>query len=235
MAAPGSRRDQGRRPEFLPLPAEPGLIAAILAAVGDEPHELVFEDPAMRDLLAMARQIAPSAASVLITGESGTGKEIVARTSTAKRRAERPFVRSTAPPSRRTCWKSSCSATRRGPSPARAHVGGKFEEASGGTLLLDEISEMTPAPGQAAARVQERDHRVGGTRPVKVDLRLIATSNRDLGAEETAGRFREDLLFRLNVVNLHLPALRDRPADVAPLGRYFAARYARPVACRRVS
>jgi DNA-binding NtrC family response regulator len=106
---------------------------------------------------------------------------------------------------------------------------GKFEEANGGTLLLDEISEMGPRRQAKLLRaLQEREiDRVGGARPVKVDLRVIATSNRDLGAEVTAGRFREDLLFRLNVVNLHVPALRDRPADLAPLSRHFVAKHAK--------
>jgi two-component system, response regulator FlrC len=216
--------------EFLPLPSDAGLIAAILAEVGDEPHELVFEDRAMRDLLAMARQIAPSAASVLITGESGTGKEIVARyVHRQSRRAERPFVSVNCAAIPENLLESELFGHEKGAfTGATARRIGRFEEASGGTLLLDEISEMDPRRQAKLLRaLQEREiDRVGGTRPVKVDLRLIATSNRDLGAEVTAGRFREDLLFRLNVVNLHLPPLRERPADVAPLGRYFAARYA---------
>src|SRR5690606_3533205 len=105
---------------------------------------------------------------------------------------------------------------------------GTFEEARGGTLLLDELSEMHPRLQAKLLRaIQEREiDRVGGTRPVMVDLRLIATSNRDLEAEVAAGRFREDLLFRLNVVNLHLPPLRERAADIAPLARHFVAKYA---------
>ena len=119
---------------------------------------------------------------------------------------------------------------------------GKFEEASGGTLLLDEISEMDPRLQAKLLRaLQEREiDRVGGNRPIKVDIRLLATSNRDLEAEVAAGRFREDLLFRLNVVNLHLPPLRERPADLRPLCDHFAAKYAqanglplRPVSERR--
>ena len=105
---------------------------------------------------------------------------------------------------------------------------GKFEEADGGTLLLDEVSEMDPRLQAKLLRaIQEREiDRLGGARPVKVDIRLIATSNRDLEAEVAAGRFREDLWFRLNVVNLHLPPLRERPADIVPLARHFADRYA---------
>jgi two-component system, response regulator FlrC len=217
--------------EFLPLPPHPELIAAILAEVGDEPHELVFEDGAMRDVLALARQIAPSDASVLITGESGTGKEVVARyVHRQSRRAERPFVSVNCAAIPENLLESELFGHEKGAfTGATARRIGKFEEASGGTLLLDEISEMDPRRQAKLLRaLQEREiDRVGGTRPVKVDLRLIATSNRNLGAEVAAGRFREDLLFRLNVVNLHLPPLRERPADIAPLGRYFAARYAR--------
>ena len=217
--------------EFLPLPPDPDLIAAILAAVGDERRELVSEDPTMRDLLAMARQIAPSDASVLITGESGTGKEILARyVFRHSRRAERPFVSVNCAAIPENLLESELFGHEKGAfTGATARRIGKFEEASGGTLLLDEISEMDPRRQAKLLRaLQEREiDRVGGTRPVKVDLRLIATSNRDLGAEVAAGRFREDLLFRLNVVNLHLPALRERQADLAPLSRHFVAKYAR--------
>jgi DNA-binding NtrC family response regulator len=216
--------------EFLPLPPDAELIAAIFAAVTEEPRELVFEDPAMRDLLAMARQIAPSEASVLITGESGTGKEILARyVFRHSRRAERAFVSVNCAAIPENLLESELFGHEKGAfTGATARRIGKFEEASGGTLLLDEISEMDPRLQAKLLRaIQEREiDRVGGARPVKVDLRLIATSNRDLEAEVAASRFREDLLFRLNVVNLHLPPLRERPGDIAPLGRHFAAKYA---------
>src|SRR5690606_29805776 len=105
---------------------------------------------------------------------------------------------------------------------------GKFEEANGGTLLLDEISEMEPRLQAKLLRaIQEREiDRVGGGKPAKVDIRVIATSNRDLAEEVRKGSFREDLLFRLNVVNLRLPALRERPADIAMLAEHFARKYA---------
>jgi len=105
---------------------------------------------------------------------------------------------------------------------------GKFEEANGGTLLLDEISEMDlRLQAKLLRAIQEREiDRVGGTSPIKIDIRLIATSNRDLEEEVKAKRFREDLYFRLNVVNLHMPPLRDRPTDIIPLAQYFAAKYA---------
>jgi len=216
--------------EFLPFPPDPELIAAILAAVGDDRRDLVFEDPAMREVLGIARQIAPSDASVLITGESGTGKEMVARyVHRHSRRGDRAFVSVNCAAIPEHLLESELFGHEKGAfTGATSRRIGKFEEASGGTLLLDEISEMDPRLQAKLLRaVQEREiDRVGGSAPVKVDLRVIATSNRDLEAEVEAGRFREDLLFRLNVVNLHLPSLRQRPGDIAPLARHFVAKYA---------
>jgi two-component system response regulator FlrC len=217
--------------EFLPLPPDPELIAAILAAVGDDRQELVFEDPAVRQLLGLAGQIAPSDASVLITGESGTGKEVLARhVHRHSRRAERAFVSVNCAAIPENLLESELFGHEKGAfTGASTRRIGKFEEASGGTLLLDEISEMDPRLQAKLLRaIQEREiDRVGGSRPIKVDIRLIATSNRDLNAEVAAGRFREDLLFRLNVVHLHMPPLRERPGDLAPLCRHFVAKYAK--------
>jgi two-component system, response regulator FlrC len=216
--------------EFLPLPPEPKLIAAILVAVGDDRQGLVFEDPAMHALLGVARQIAPSEASVLITGESGTGKGMVARyLHRHSRRAERAFVSVNCAAIPENLLESELFGHEKGAfTGASARRVGKFEEASGGTLLLDEVSEMDPRLQAKLLRaIQEREiDRVGGSRPVKVDIRLIATSNRNLEAEVAAGRFREDLLFRLNVVNLHLPPLRERRGDLRPLAEHFATKYA---------
>jgi len=227
-AAVGAIRAGAR--EFLPLPPDPELIAAIFEAVGDDRQELVFEDPAMHEVLALARQIAPSEASVLITGESGTGKEMVARyVHRQSRRAEAAFVSLNCAAIPETLLESELFGHEKGAfTGATARRIGKFEEASGGTLLLDEISEMDPRLQAKLLRaIQEKEiDRVGGGKPVRVDIRLIAASNRDLEAEVAAGRFREDLFFRLNVVNLHLPPLRERPADLAPLARHFAIRYA---------
>jgi two-component system response regulator FlrC len=216
--------------EFLPLPPDPKLIAAILAAVGDDRQGLVFEDPAMHALLGVARQIAPSEANVLITGESGTGKEMVARyLHRHSRRAERAFVSVNCAAIPENLLESELFGHEKGAfTGASARRIGRFEEASGGTLLLDEVSEMDPRLQAKLLRaVQEREiDRLGGSRPVKVDIRLIATSNRDLEAEVAAGRFREDLLFRLNVVNLHLPPLRERRGDLRPLADHFTTKYA---------
>jgi two-component system response regulator FlrC len=218
-----------------PTPAAQGAALLRLAnaramSAGVERHELIFEDPAMRELLAVGRQIAPSQASVLITGESGTGKEMLARyVHRHSRRAERSFVSINCAAIPEPLLESELFGHEKGAfTGAAARRIGKFEEADGGTLLLDEISEMEPRLQAKLLRaIQEREiDRLGTTRPVKVDLRLIATSNRDLEAEVAAGRFREDLWFRLNVVNLHLPPLRARPADIAPLARHFVRKYA---------
>ncbi len=217
--------------EFLPLPPDPELIAAILAAVGDDRRELVFEDKAMHELLGLARQIAPSEASVLITGESGTGKEMLARyVHGHSRRAAGAFVSVNCAAIPENLLESELFGHEKGAfTGAASRRIGKFEEAGGGTLLLDEVSEMDPRLQAKLLRaIQEREiDRVGGGRPIKVDIRVIATSNRELDAEVASGRFREDLLFRLNVVNLHLPPLRERPDDLRPLGEHFALKYAR--------
>jgi two-component system response regulator FlrC len=219
--------------EFLPLPPDPDLIVAMLQAAGADPAEdgPVARDPAMLALLARATQLARAEASVLITGESGTGKEVLARhIHAASRRARGPFVALNCAALPETLLESELFGHEKGAfSGAIAARRGKFEQADGGTLLLDEIGEMDPRLQAKLLRViQEREvDRLGGTAPVKVDVRLLAATNRDLAAEVAKGRFREDLLFRLNVVALHIPPLRGRPGDIAPLAGYFASRYAR--------
>ncbi|MEZ5930546.1 MAG: sigma-54 dependent transcriptional regulator [Alphaproteobacteria bacterium] len=217
--------------EFLPLPPDEDLIAAIFCSMTSDQHAFVFEDPVTRDILAIARQVAPSDASILITGESGTGKEVVARYvhQNSRRNAKRLIsVNCAAIPD--NLLESELFGHEKGAfTGANARRIGKFEEADGSTLLLDEISEMDPRLQAKLLRaLQEREiDRVGGTKPVKVDIRLIATSNRDLQAEVKAGRFREDLMFRLNVVQLELPPLRKRLGDLLPLSKLFIERYAR--------
>jgi DNA-binding NtrC family response regulator len=216
--------------EYLPLPADPELIAAVLAAVADESHQLVHEDEAMSAVLALADQIAPSEASILVTGESGTGKEVMARYIHRKSaRADKPFISVNCAAIPENLLESELFGHEKGAfTGAIARRIGKFEEASGGTLLLDEISEMDARLQAKLLRaIQEREiDRVGGTKPVKVDIRIIATSNRDLGEAVKHGTFREDLLYRLNVVNLRLPALRERPKDIRALSNHFARKYA---------
>jgi two-component system response regulator FlrC len=184
----------------------------------------------MTAVIALADQVAPSEASILVTGESGAGKEVMARHLHAKsRRAQRPFISVNCAAIPENLLESELFGHEKGAfTGAVARRIGKFEEASGGTLLLDEISEMD---GRLQAKLlralQEREiDRVGGQKPVKVDIRVIATSNRDLAQVVREGKFREDLLYRLNVVNLHLPPLRERPGDVVALAEHFAKKYA---------
>ena len=216
--------------EYLPLPPDPELIAAVLAAVADESHQLVYEDEAMAMVLALADQVAGSEASILITGESGTGKEVLARYVHRKSaRADKPFISVNCAAIPENLLESELFGHEKGAfTGAIARRVGKFEEADGGTLLLDEISEMDARLQAKLLRaIQEREiDRVGGTKPVKVNIRIIATSNRDLAEAVKHGTFREDLLYRLNVVNLRLPALRERPKDILALARHFAQKYA---------
>jgi len=216
--------------DYLPLPPDAELIAAILAAVAEESSAFIYRDPIMREVLRLADQIAPSDASVLITGESGTGKEVMARyLHSRSKRATRPFITVNCAAIPEHLLESELFGHERGAfTGAIARRIGKFEEANGGTLLLDEISEMHPRLQAKLLRaIQEREiDRVGGTQPIKVDIRLIATSNRDLEVETRNGNFREDLYFRLNVVTLELPALRNRPSDIAVLAEHFIKKYA---------
>src|SRR5258705_679007 len=216
--------------EYLPLPPDPDLIAAVLAAVADESHQLIFEDEATASVISMADQIAPSEASILITGESGTGKEILARyVHRRSTRADKPFISVNCAAIPENLLESELFGHEKGAfTGAIARRLGKFEEPNGGTLLLDEISEMDARLQAKLLRaIQEREiDRVGGGKPVKVDIRIIATSNRDLADAVKRNTFREDLLYRLNVVNLKLPAPRERPKDILALARHFARKYA---------
>src|SRR6187399_908228 len=216
--------------EYIPLPPDPEMIAAVLAAVADDTRDLIYRDEAMVHVVKLAQQIAPSDASVLITGESGTGKEVLARyVHTRSHRAKKPFMSINCAAIPEHLLESELFGHEKGSfTGAVARRIGKFEEATGGTLLLDEISEMDVRLQSKLLRaIQKRViDRVGGTKPVPVDIRIIATSNRNLADAAREGTFREDLLFRLNVVNLKIPPLRERPADVAELSQFFAKRYA---------
>jgi len=216
--------------EFLPLPPDPDLIAAMLLAASGAPHAPVVRDPAMLAVLRRAEQVARSDASVLITGESGTGKEVVARhVHRASRRAGGPFVALNCAAIPEQLLESELFGHEKGAfSGAVARRAGKFEAAQGGTLLLDEISEMdVRLQAKLLRAIQEREiDRLGGTAPVRIDVRILATSNRDLRAEIEAKRFREDLFFRLNVVSLALPPLRARPADIPALAAHYARHFA---------
>jgi two-component system response regulator FlrC len=215
--------------EYIPLPPDPDLIAAVLAAVTDDTREMIYRDEAMARVVKLAQQIAGSDASVLITGESGTGKEVLARFVHARsQRAKKPFISVNCAALPETLLESELFGHEKGAfTGALARRIGKFEEANGGTLLLDEISEMDVRLQSKLLRaIQERViDRVGGSRPVPVDIRIIATSNRNLAQAVRENAFREDLLFRLNVVNLKIPPLRERPGDIAELTQHFIQKY----------
>lgn len=216
--------------EYIPLPPEVNLIAAVLEAASEENSSLIYNDPAMVKVISLAEQVAPSDASVLISGESGTGKELLARFVHGKsRRASRKFISINCAAIPENLLESELFGHEKGAfTGAIARRIGKFEEASGGTLLLDEISEMDPRLQAKLLRaIQEREiDRVGGGQPIKVDIRVIATSNRNLEEEVRKGTFREDLFYRLNVIRLGLPPLRERPRDMEVLSDHFARKYA---------
>lgn len=216
--------------EFLPLPPDAELIAAMLLTVAGEADKPVVQDPSMVSLLDRATQIARADASVLITGESGTGKEVLARhMHAASRRNNGPFVALNCAALPEALLESELFGHEKGAfSGAVAARKGKFEQANGGTLLLDEIGEMDPRLQAKILRaIQEREiDRLGSAAPIRIDVRILAATHRDLQVEVANGRFREDLYFRLAVVRLRIPALRERLADILPLARYFAVRYA---------
>ena len=227
-AAVRAIRDGAR--EFLPLPPDPDLIAAILDSASADTHALIMRDRLTLAIAARAEQVAGSEASVLITGESGTGKEVFARhIHRRSRRSAGPFIALNCAAIPEQLLESELFGHEKGAfSGALARRVGKFEAADRGTLLLDEIGEMDlRLQAKLLRAVQEREiDRVGGSAPVKVSVRLLATTNRDLATEAARGRFREDLYFRLNVVSLRIPPLRERPADIAALAEHFARRYA---------
>ena len=215
--------------EYIPLPPNPEMIAAILQAVSEEQTSVIFKDPLMAGTLKLAAQIAPSDASVLVTGESGTGKEVLARfIHTKSKRSKDAFISVNCAAIPDNLLESELFGHEKGAfTGAVARRVGKFEEADGGTLLLDEISEMDiRLQAKLLRAIQEREiDRVGGSKPVRVDIRLIATSNRDLEQHVRDEKFREDLYFRLNVFNLQIPALRERPGDIQALTDHFIIKY----------
>jgi two-component system response regulator FlrC len=187
------------------------------------PKDLIAADPESKRSVSLARKIAENDATVLITGESGTGKEVYARfIRDHSSRADKPFIAINCAAIPENMLEATLFGYEKGAftGALSAHAG-KFEQAQGGTLLLDEISEMDLGLQAKILRVlQEREvERLGGNRTISLDVRLIATSNRDLPDEVKAGRFRADLYYRLNVMSLRLPALRERRGDILPLAR----------------
>jgi two-component system response regulator FlrC len=215
--------------EYIPLPPDPELIAAVLEAVSRDNRTFVFRDETMARVVRLAEQIARSEASILITGESGTGKEVIARFVHAKsNRKDKAFVSVNCAAIPDNLLESELFGHERGAfTGAVARRIGKFEEASGGTLLLDEVSEMdVRLQAKLLRAIQERViDRVGGGKPVPVDIRIIATSNRNLADAVRSGDFREDLFYRLNVVHLKVPALRERTQDILELASHFIRKY----------
>lgn len=192
-------------------------------------HNMVGDSPRMRDVYQFIARVAPRDITVLVFGESGTGKELVARAiHRTSGRANKPCVAINCATLAETLLESELFGHEKGAfTGAIAQKKGKLEIAEGGTVFLDEIGELAPLLQAKLLRVlQEREfERVGGTRTIKLDVRLITATNRDLEAEVKKGRFREDLFYRLNVVSLRMPALRERREDIPLLASYFAAKF----------
>jgi two-component system response regulator HydG len=193
-------------------------------------RSLLFQSPPMKKLALTVQRVAPRDVTVLITGESGTGKERVAEAIVrGSRRADKPFVRFNCAAITPELAESELFGHAKGAftGAVRARPG-LFREADGGTLLLDEVGELDPQTQTRLLRVlQEGEVRpVGEERPVRIDVRLVAATHRDLAARVQSGHFREDLYYRLKVVTIELPPLRARPEDIAVLARHFVARSA---------
>jgi len=189
---------------------------------------LIAHDPAMREVLELARKVAPTNATVLLMGESGTGKEILARCiHQNSRRADSVFLALNCAALAPTLIESALFGHEKGAfTGAIAQHQGVFERAHGGTLFLDEVGELDGNSQAKLLRVlQDRTfERLGGTRQIQVDVRLIAATNRDLKKMVEEGKFRQDLYYRLNAFPLEIPLLRQRPADIIPLAEHFLAR-----------
>lgn len=218
--------------DYLLKPFEAQVLLSMVARMQPQhpvDSTMIAEDPASQQLCALAKRLAPTDATVLISGESGSGKEVLARFIHAQSaRLDKPFLAVNCAAIPENMLESMLFGYEKG-----AYTGayqsrpGKFEQANGGTLLLDEISEMDLGLQAKLLRVlQEREvERLGGSRLIALDVRVLATTNRRLADEVMEGNFREDLYYRLNVLPLMLPPLRDRPGDILPLAQLFLARY----------
>jgi DNA-binding NtrC family response regulator len=193
------------------------------------PNNIVGDSPPMQRVFEIVDQVAPSRATVLITGESGTGKELVANALHQRSpRANGPFIKLHCAALAESLLESELFGHERGSfTGAMARKDGRFQLADGGTLFLDEIGEISPSIQVKLLRfLQEHEfERVGGTQTIRVDVRVIAATNRNLAEDVARGRFREDLYYRLNVVALEMPPLRDRRSDIPSLARFFLERY----------
>ncbi len=227
-AAVNAIRDGAK--EYVPLPPDVEMIAAVFEAVTRDDKTMIASDESMKPVMMLLDKIAPSEATVLISGESGTGKEVMAQTIHKKsKRKDGPFIAVNCAAIPENLLESELFGHEKGSfTGAVAKRVGKFEEAHQGTLLLDEVSEMHPVLQAKLLRaIQEKEiTRIGSNDSVKVDARILATTNRNLAESVEKGDFREDLYFRLNVVNVKLPPLRERPKDIPTLAAYFADKYA---------
>jgi DNA-binding NtrC family response regulator len=205
------------------------------------PANIVGTSQALQSALALVRKVANSRATALVTGETGTGKELVAgMIHELSARADGPFIKVNCAALPETLLESELFGHERGAFTGADRIRiGRFEQAHGGTLFLDEIGDMASSTQAKLLRVlQDREFtRLGGSRPLRVDVRIVAATNRDLEREMHAGRFREDLFYRLNVIRIAMPALRERPDDVEALAVHFAQHFAREMgrAERRLS
>jgi two-component system response regulator HydG len=207
------------------------------ARLGADP--IVGDSAVMQAAVELARRVAPSRSTVLVTGETGTGKELVAGLIHAgSARASRPFVKVNCAALPETLLESELFGHERGAFTGADRMRtGRFEQADGGTLFLDEVGDMTvPTQVKLLRVLQDGEfHRVGGTRALRCDVRIVAATNHDLEGRVREGRFREDLYFRLNVIRIHLPPLRERGDDAVALARHFLERFARELGRPRLA
>ncbi|PAV27383.1 sigma-54-dependent Fis family transcriptional regulator [Tamilnaduibacter salinus] len=229
--------------DYLVKPFEPGtLVETVSQVVGGEGRssssEPVAEDPASQRLFQLARKVAASESTVMISGESGTGKEVLARfIHDHSSRAGAPFVAINCAAIPENMLEAILFGHEKGAfTGAHASSPGKFEQANGGTILLDEISEMDPGLQSKLLRVlQEREvERVGGRKPIQLDVRVLATTNRNLAEYVQEGQFREDLFYRLSVFPMEWQPLRNRPRDILPLARHLLKQHGRKMKCTGV-
>ena len=216
--------------EFLPLPVEMRFLSALLGVFQPGQGRFLHQDPRMGRIMTLVRRIAPTDVPVLVLGETGTGKEVLARSlHEQSRRCHGTFVSVNCAAIPDQLLESELFGYEKGAfTGAVARRIGKFEEADGGTLMLDEIGEMDlRLQAKLLRAIQEKViDPIGARQPIKIDMRLIATTNRDLEKEVKDGRFREDLFYRLNVINISLPPLRERMGDVELLANAFLDKYA---------
>lgn len=220
--------------DYLLKPFEAEVLLEMVSRLGGSEHSgdmgMIAEDPKMIQLCELARRVSATNATVLISGESGTGKEVMARyIHQNSDRSDKAFVALNCAAIPETMLESMLFGYEKGAyTGAHQSRAGKFEQASGGTLLLDEISEMDLGLQAKLLRVlQEKEvERLGGNTVIPLDVRVLATTNRNLREEVASGRFREDLYYRLNVFPLHMPPLRARPGDILPLAKKLLQHHA---------